>query len=396
MDIMAQLTREMSTAVLLVSHDLGMVAHYAGRVVVMRHGRMVETGTTDRILLDPQHDYTRMLLDSLPQRSQTLARKGSGDPLIDIRSLAIQFSKPRRTFWQKPEVNRAVIDVDLKIDQGETLAVVGESGSGKTTIGRAIVRLVDTASGSIDFLGRDVTRLGKRDLADYRLQTQMVFQDPFSSLDPRMTLEQIVAEGLRNADGIGRRERAERAREMLVEVGLPGDYAQRFPHELSGGQRQRVCIARAIVANPKFLVADEPVSALDVTIQKQILALLQRLQDKYGFTYLFISHDLGVVEQISDRVVVMYRGRILETGPRDAIYDDPRHPYTLRLLQATPRIARTAEGGYRLALREAKRQGAPQGFSYFNHGSIPDAPLSEGAPQMMEVGDRHFVACAAA
>ncbi|RJF99880.1 ABC transporter ATP-binding protein [Noviherbaspirillum saxi] len=396
MDIMAALTREMSTAVLLVSHDLGMVAHYASRVVVMRHGRMVEEGATANILLAPQHEYTRMLLDSLPRRGEAVQRDAPGGTLIDVKSLAIEFRKPKTGFWQKPEVNRAVIDVDLKIDQGETVAVVGESGSGKTTIGRAIVRLVDTAGGSIEFLGRDITRIGRRQLIDYRLQTQMVFQDPFSSLDPRMTLEAIVAEGLRNVPDINRKECSRRARAMLEEVGLAGDYAQRFPHELSGGQRQRVCIARAIVANPKFLVADEPVSALDVTVQKQILTLLQRLQQKFGFTYLFISHDLGVVEQISDRVVVMYRGRILETGPRDAIYDDPRHPYTLRLLQATPRIARTADGAYQLALRNAKRQQAPQGYSYFNHGSIHDMPPSAGDPQMVEVGDRHFVACAPA
>ncbi|MGH8808725.1 MAG: ABC transporter ATP-binding protein, partial [Noviherbaspirillum sp.] len=371
MDIMAALTREMSTAVLLVSHDLGMVAHYASRVVVMRHGRTVEAGATADILLAPQHEYTRMLLDSLPRRGAAAPREKPGSTLIEVKSLAIAFRKPKTGFWQKPEVNRAVIDVDLKIDQGETVAVVGESGSGKTTIGRAIVRLVDTAGGSIEFLGQDITCIGRRQLVDYRLQTQMVFQDPFSSLDPRMSLEAIVAEGLRNVPDIDGKERSRRARAMLEEVGLPGDYAQRFPHELSGGQRQRVCIARAIVANPKFLVADEPVSALDVTVQKQILTLLQRLQQKFGFTYLFISHDLGVVEQISDRVVVMYRGRILETGPRDAIYDDPRHPYTLRLLQATPRIARTVDGAYRLALRNAKTQKAPHGYSYFNHGSIP-------------------------
>lgn len=183
---------------------------------------------------------------------------------------------------------------------------------------------------------------------------------------------------------------------MLSEVGLPGDYAERHPHELSGGQRQRVCIARAIVAEPRFVVADEPVSALDVTIQKQILALMVNLQRKFGFSYMFISHDLGVVEQIADRVVVMYRGRILEVGSRDAIFDSPRHPYTRRLLQATPRITRTPAGGYRLATHAAQPVDAPAGYHYYNHGSIADTGLSHGEPVLITVGADHEVACAKA
>ncbi len=393
MDIMLALTREMGTAVLLVSHDLGMVAHYADSVIVMRRGEALEAGPTDAILLAPRHDYTRALLEALPARSKAKAPAAAGARLVDVRALSIDFTKEAALFWKKPQVFRAVDAVDLSLHQGETVAVVGESGSGKTTIGRALVRLVREASGAIDFDGRDVTRLEGRDLLAYRLQTQMVFQDPFSSLDPRMSLCDIVAEGLRNVPGLDAAARRARACEMLVEVGLPGDYAGRFPHELSGGQRQRVCIARAIVATPRLLVADEPVSALDVTIQKQILALLDRLQQKFGFTYLFISHDLGVVEQIADRVVVMYRGRILESGSRNAIYDDPRHPYTIRLLQATPRIQPGAAGGYRLATHAARIQAAPEGYSYFNHGSIPGEARSAGALEMVAVGDGHMVAC---
>jgi peptide/nickel transport system ATP-binding protein len=394
MDIMLELTREMGAAVLLVSHDLGMVAHYADRVVVMRKGEALEAGPSEDILLAPKHEYTRALLDALPSRGAERTCREAGKQLVAVRSLCIDFSKKAGVFWKKPKVFRAVDTVDLSLYEGETVAVVGESGSGKTTIGRALVRLVREASGAIEFDGRDVTRLAPRELLDYRLQTQMVFQDPFSSLDPRMNLGDIVAEGLRNVPGMTRAARREQACAMLAEVGLPGDYAGRFPHELSGGQRQRVCIARAIVATPRLLVADEPVSALDVTIQKQILVLFERLQRKFGFTYLFISHDLGVVEQIADRVVVMYRGRILESGSRNAIYDDPRHPYTIRLLQATPRIQPGEQGGFRLALHAARNQAAPRGFDYFNHGSIPGEPLSAGPLEMVAVGDGHLVACA--
>jgi len=395
MDIMVALTREMGTAVLLVSHDLGMVAHYANRVVVMRKGEALETGRTEDILLAPRHEYTRNLLDALPSRAKSGPPRAAGEQLVAVRALSVDFRKKASVFWKQPGVFRAVEAVDLTLRRGETVAVVGESGSGKTTIGRALVRLVKESSGEIDFGGRDVTRLAGRELMAYRLQTQMVFQDPFSSLDPRMSLCDIVAEGLRNVPGMKRAARRERALAMLGEVGL-GDYGQRFPHELSGGQRQRVCIARAIVATPCLLVADEPVSALDVTIQKQILGLLDLLQQKFGFTYLFISHDLGVVEQIADRVIVMYRGRILESGSRSAIYDDPRHPYTIRLLQASPRIQRCPQGGYRLAAHPARSQDAPQGFCYFNHGSMPGIAHSTGSLEMVSVGDDHQVACSRA
>jgi peptide/nickel transport system ATP-binding protein len=384
MDIMAALTRDIGTAVLLVSHDLGMVANYADQVVMLRQGKVVEAGATADILLSPKHEYTRMLLESLPERKATGDRReAAGEKLVEIANVSVEFKKKPRFFWQRPEVFRAVDKASLTLDSGETLAVVGESGSGKTTIGRALVRLAEESEGSIRFEGREVTTFDARSLAAYRLQTQMVFQDPFSSLDPRMTLAAIVAEGLRTLPGLSRAERDRRAREMLAEVGLPGDYGDRHPHELSGGQRQRVSIARAIVATPKLLVADEPVSALDVTVQKQILSLFTALQKKFGFSYLFISHDLGVVEQIADRVVVMYRGRILECGTRDQVYDSPRHPYTLRLLAATPRIARTAEQGYALVRHAGEETPAPAGFVYF---------AGEGEPVMHAVAPGHVVA----
>jgi peptide/nickel transport system ATP-binding protein len=389
MDIMAALTRDFGTSVLLVSHDLGMVASYADHVVMLRRGKVVEEGDTQKILLDPRHEYTRMLLESLParERGERSKVKGEGDTLVEIERLSVEFKRKPRFFWQRAEPFRAVNDTTLTLKQGETLAVVGESGSGKTTIGRALVRLATQSAGSIRFEGREVTAFDARALAAYRLQTQMVFQDPFSSLDPRMTLAAIVAEGLRTMPELTRAERVERARAMLEEVGLPGDYATRYPHELSGGQRQRVSIARAIVARPKLLVADEPVSALDVTVQKQILGLFAKLQAKFGFTYLFISHDLGVVEQIADRVAVMHRGRILELGTRDQVYDTPRHPYTLRLLGATPRIARDDAGGYRLLRHAGGETPAPQGFAWY---------AGRGEPTMQELEPGHVVALEAA
>jgi peptide/nickel transport system ATP-binding protein len=392
MDIMAALTRDIGTAVLLVSHDLGMVANYADQVVMLRQGRVVESGATADILLAPRHEYTRMLLESLPSRERgakaaRAAEGAGGEPLVRIDGVSVEFRRKPRFFWQRPEIFRAVDKASLVLAPGETLAVVGESGSGKTTLGRALVRLVEESEGSIRFEGSEVTAFDARSLAAYRLKTQMVFQDPFSSLDPRMTLAAIVAEGLRTLPGLARAERERRARAMLAEVGLAGDYADRHPHELSGGQRQRVSIARAIVATPRLLVADEPVSALDVTVQKQILTLFSALQAKFGFSYLFISHDLGVVEQIADRVVVMYRGRILECGTRDQVYDTPRHPYTLKLLAATPRIARTAAGGYQLVRHAGAESAPPQGFGYY---------AGEGAPTMHEVAPGHVVAMRAA
>src|SRR5258708_25399188 len=264
---------------------------------MLRYGTGVEGGTDAEILLAPKHEYTRMLLESLRARgARNEAKRADGSSLVEIDEVSVEFKKKPRFFWQRAEAFRAVDKASLTLKQGETLAVVGESGSGKTTIGRTLVRLTAESEGSIRFEGQEITAFSGRELAAYRLKTQMVFQDPFSSLDPRMTLVAIVAEGLRTLPDLSRAERDRRARAMLAEVGLPGDYAGRHPHELSGGQRQRVSIARAIVATPRLLVADEPVSALDVTVQKQILTLFTALQKKFGFSYLFISHDLGVVE----------------------------------------------------------------------------------------------------
>ena len=348
MEMMVDLTREIGTAVLLISHDLGMVSQYADHVVVMRRGEQIEQGAPQQILLDPGHDYTRGLLGSLPMRPDAADPVHQDGPLVAMRDLSVTYPGHGGFLARTTAPKRAVIGATLDIYPGETLAVVGESGSGKSTIGRALLKLGPPMGGSATFAGEDVAALSGAALANFRRRTQMIFQDPNSSLDPRMRLDAIVAEGLRTERGLSNLDRLTRARAILAEVGLPDDFARRFPHELSGGQRQRVCIARAIVGQPDFIVADEAVSALDVTVQAQVLNLLASLQKRYGFAILFISHDLGVVEQIADRVAVMYRGHIVELGTREDVFDRPHHPYTRTLLAATPRIGRRPEGGYAL------------------------------------------------
>ncbi len=387
MDLMSELTREIGTSVLLISHDLGLVSQYANQVVMLRKGRVVESGTPTAILLNPRHEYTRALVDALPVRAPVDETAVSLDaPILEVDDLCVEYSRRKRMFSQTV-VRRAVTGVSMHIRRGETLAVVGESGSGKTTIGRALVRLLNTSAGRIVFDGEDCANFTNERLLAFRRRTQMVFQDPYSSLDPHMRLGDIVAEGLR-VQNLSSAERLRRAAEMLAEVSLPGDYVTRFPHELSGGQRQRVCIARAIVGEPAFIVADEPVSALDVTVQHQVMVLLARLQRKYGFTILFISHDLGIVEQIAHRVMVMYRGRMIESGSRDDIYDRPCHPYTQRLLAATPRMARRPEGGYALITPELRPVEPPPERVWFEPSANPGAPA-----RMVEVERGHWVCC---
>ena len=252
---------------------------------------------------------------------------------MSVRGLKIEFAGRRQFFRQRPGV-RAVDGIDLDIRAGETVAVVGGSGSGKTTLGRAMLRLVPSVAGQIRFHGKEVTATADR---DFRLSSQLVFQDPYSSLDPRMRVGEIVAEPLRHVAQLTTAERLKRVETILDEVGL-SNFATRWPHELSGGQRQRIAIARAIVRGPRFVVADEPVSALDMTIQAQVLKLFERLQARYGFACLFISHDLAAVEQVADRVVVMQGGRIVEQGSRDDIFDSPQHDYTRALLAAMPMV----------------------------------------------------------
>ncbi|MBV8501857.1 MAG: ABC transporter ATP-binding protein [Paucibacter sp.] len=332
LDLMTELAREQGTAVLLITHNLALVSRYAQRVVVMQRGVLMEAGAVRDVFERPRHDYTRQLLGAVPQRSRAGIHAGLGAPLIEARNLSVAYPGAGKGWWKRAQPRQVLDSVNLAVHAGETVAVVGGSGSGKTTLGRAMLRLAPHAGGELHFQGEVV---GRKNLQSLRMACQLVFQDPYSSLNPRQRIGDIALEPLLRVPGLSAAERSYRVDEVLAEVGLEG-FAHRLPHELSGGQRQRVAIARAIVRRPAFVVADEPVSALDMTIQAQVLALFQSLQKQHGFACLFISHDLPAVAQVADRIVVMEAGRIVEQGPRDEVLDRPQHAYTRALLAAAP------------------------------------------------------------
>jgi peptide/nickel transport system ATP-binding protein len=339
LELMVELARDSGVATLLITHDLGLVSRYAERVVVLEKGKLVETGTTRQVLTQPQQSYTRKLIDSRPSRSLDKHRPAEDAPVIlRIERACISYAGPAN--WLGRATPRTIVhDVNLTLRIGQIMALVGASGSGKTTLGRAVMGLKELSSGEIYFDGKNVSALTREQSRRYRAEAQLIFQDPYSSLDPHLRVGNIVAAPLRRLPG-GAAVHAQRVKEVLNEVGLP-DYEMRYPHQMSGGQRQRVAIARAIVSRPRLVVADEPVSALDMTIQSQVLKLLQRLQREYGFACLFITHDLSVVEQIADEVIVMSEGRILERGTTDEVLYRPQHEYTRALLAATPRLTGT-------------------------------------------------------
>jgi peptide/nickel transport system ATP-binding protein len=350
LDLMRELTAQEGTALVFISHNLSLVAQYTERVLVMRRGDAVETGPVRQVLSRPAHEYTLNLLDALPKRDPNATAPEPQPPILQVEGVAIDYESREGWLGKRKRV-RAVHPASFTLSPGETLAIVGESGSGKTTLTKAILGLVKPAQGAIRFRGRDLVCAGKDELRSARRRIQMVFQDPYSSLDPRMEVGALVAEGLRLDRSLSPTERAARVAQALEDVQLGGDFARRFIHELSGGQRQRVAIARALVVRPDIVIADEPVSALDVTVQKQVLDILVVLQDRYGFACLLISHDLGVVEQVADRVLVMLRGHVVEEGTRDDVFDRPCHPYTQRLLQAVPELHGNREQGFRIETR---------------------------------------------
>ncbi|MEW6593901.1 MAG: ABC transporter ATP-binding protein [Thermodesulfobacteriota bacterium] len=330
--LIKEIQQEMQMAVLLITHDLNMVRKVADRVAIMNQGAIVEEGATETIFAAPKHPYTVHLMHSVPHGEP--APKEPSEPIVEVRHLRCHFSIKSGFFRRTVGTIRAVDNVTLAIREGTTFGVVGESGSGKTTLGLALLRLVNS-QGHIRYLEHDLAALKNRQLRPLRRELQVVFQDPYSSLSPRMTVEEIVGEGLRvHCIGTARQERRALVEQALEEVGLAPEMADRYPHEFSGGQRQRIAIARAVVLQPRFLVLDEPTSALDMTIQAQIIELLKRLQERHRMTYLFISHDLRTVRALADDVAVMQNGRIVESGPAAQVFARPRHPYTKTLFAA--------------------------------------------------------------
>ncbi|MGK2740995.1 ABC transporter ATP-binding protein [Tepidicaulis sp. LMO-SS28] len=333
LELLKNLQREMNMGLLLITHDLGIVRKMANRVYVMTKGEVVEEGKTEDIFSNPAHAYTRHLLMSEP--------KGRPDPMpagaqqvMDAEDLKVWFPIKRGFFRRTTGHIKAVDGISLQLRQGETLGIVGESGSGKTTLGLAIMRLL-ASKGGIHFEGRNIQGLSFKDMRPFRRQMQVVFQDPYGSLSPRMSVSQIVEEGLRvQQRGLSYEERRQIVSEVLAEVGLDPEAQDRYPHEFSGGQRQRIAIARALVLSPRFLLLDEPTSALDMSVQAQIVDLLRDLQKKRKLAYLFISHDLKVVRALAHNVIVMKDGRVVEAGPSDKIFDAPQSDYTKALMAA--------------------------------------------------------------
>jgi microcin C transport system ATP-binding protein len=335
--LLDELQAEMGMALLFITHDLNLVRRFTHRVGVMERGKLVESGTTTEVFTDPRHPYTRRLLASRPQRVVQPVPADAPE-LVRGDGVAVEFKIPRG--WFGHLVFRAVRDATLRLRRGETLGIVGESGSGKTTLGMALLALQPISAGTISVAGTRVDDADRRTLRAMRKRMQVVFQDPFASLSPRMTVGQIVGEGLAlHRPDLSKAERDKRVLDMLDEVGLSAakglaDVLQRYPHEFSGGQRQRISIARAVVLRPEVLVLDEPTSALDVSVQQQVLTLLADLQRHYGMSYVFISHDLAVVRAMSHRVLVMQDGKVVEEGEAEALFDAPREPYTRALLAA--------------------------------------------------------------
>jgi len=343
--LMAELQRDRDMALLFITHDLAVVANIADRIAVMQGGRIVETGSREQVLYRPQHDYTRQLLAALPanlvrRASGPAAARGNDEgPLLSIRDLKVYFPVRRGLLQRHVDDVRAVDGVSFDIERGEILALVGESGCGKSTLGRALLRLLPATAGTVHFGGRELLGLSRREFRPFRRRLAVVFQDPQSSLNPRLSIETTLTEPMA-VHGIGAspRDRRRRAAELLERVGLEAGMLRRFPHEFSGGQRQRIGIARALVLEPEFIVCDEVTSALDVSVQARVLALLDELRLEFDLTYLFITHNIDVVRFFADRVAVMHRGRLLEQGPVAAVCDRPEQPYTRSLLAAVPRF----------------------------------------------------------
>ena len=334
LELVKSIQRRHGTGVMFITHDFGVVAEIADRVVVMQHGKVVEQGPTEQVLTRPEHPYTRMLIGSVPSLTPPERTPvNQSEPALRANGLNKIYGSSGMLGTGR--VVHAAKDVDLVVYRGETLGVVGESGSGKSTVARCIVRLVDPTSGEVLIAGNDIASLAESTLRPHRRDIQIIFQDPYRSLNPRRTVGQSIVEGPMNF-GIGQAEALDRARNLMRVVGLALEALDRFPHQFSGGQRQRICIARALAMEPKVLIADEAVSALDVSVQAQVLDLLDDVRKRFDLAMLFITHDLRVAAQICDRIMVMQNGVVVEEGRTSAVYSNPQNSYTKALLNAAP------------------------------------------------------------
>ena len=469
LDLLKALQRQTGMAILLITHDLGVVAQMADRIAVMYAGQVVELAPRAQFFAAPQHPYSRKLFRALPARGKrgaaldviggavppltqtfsgcrfadrcdsswelcrshpprwvevdgrgvrchlhdpqvgvpsaiTMATAAAGEsrredkrapaPLLEVDDLKVHFPIMRGVFRRLVGQVKAVDGVSLNLAQGRTLALVGESGCGKTTVGKAILRLIHANAGTVRFDGHELTTLPARSLRRLRREFQIIFQDPYSSLDPRMLVGEILEEGMQALGVGGATDRHRKVGELLEHVGLPASARLRYPHEFSGGQRQRICIARALAVDPRLIVCDEPTSALDVSVQAQILNLLKRLQDELGLSYLFISHNLGVVEYLAHDVAVMYLGRIVEAGPVDALLERPRHPYTQALLSAVPVIEEGSRPEViRLRGDIPSPANPPAGCHFHPRCPQANAVCRERYPDTTALGGGHVVRC---
>jgi len=406
LQLIRTLQHEMQMAVMFITHDMGVVAEVANRVLVMYRGESVEQGETVALFQAPQHAYTHALLSAVPKlgamhgedypakfplvqidaaspqlpAAPQMTVDQSAGPILRVRDLVTRFPVRSGLFGRVTQQVHAVERVSFDLYPGETLALVGESGCGKSTTGRSLLRLVDSQSGSIEFAGQRIDALQGPTLQRLRRDIQFIFQDPFASLDPRVTVGFSIMEPLLVHKLAAGKDAEACVNWLLEKVGLPVQFAQRYPHEFSGGQRQRIAIARALASKPKVVIADESVSALDVTIQAQIVNLLLDLQKEFGLAFLFISHDMAVVERVSHRVAVMYLGQIVEIGPRRAIFENPQHPYTRKLMDAVP----VADPAKRQRERALLSEEIPSPIR-----ALGDEPKP---PPLYEVGSGHFVA----
>ncbi len=404
LDLMDELRRETNTGIVLITHDMGVVARMCQRIVVMRKSEVVEAGAVDEIFYDPKHAYTKMLLAAVPRINQvdrgdrpTIDPVTTTDPILRVEDMKIHFPiRLDRGFWGRTKMLRAVDGVSFDLRQGETLGVVGESGCGKSTLARGVLNLISPTMGTVAWLGRDISGWDRGQMRGLRKDLQIVFQDPMASLNPRMTIGASIAEPLKlHAPDMTKADRTAKVREMLTQVDLDPNMVNRYPHELSGGQNQRVGIARAIVTEPKLVICDEAVSALDVSVQAQVIDLLIKLQKKMGLTMIFISHDLSVVREVSHRIMVLYLGRAVEIAGRDQLYNDPRHPYTKALIAAVPTpdpvVERTKERALLVGDLPSPLDSRAQ--LRFMPSKIVDNPNADQyRPRMLEVETGHFVA----